>query len=815
MRALVRRVVRPRATGSIPSVISVSTSPDGAAPDVQPELIYVLEERAPSDLVVLDLIASAHSLPNPFLPLVGRGVSSPRRFFHLNSRRGLFARLAPGVAARDQARILDLLEQAALTPAEPADRPVLLVPVAVFWGRVPRGEGSWLRLLLSEHWAMTSRLKRLVNVFLSRRQIVVDFGEPVALNDLLAQHGQAASVLRRASRLLRIRIRNQRAAALGPDLSHQRTLIERVVQARPVRVMIESGSDAAERAARDRLAHRYAREIASNLSFPTVRVLEQLLRWFWNRIYRGIDMTGLEPVRALALTHTLVYVPSHRSHLDYLLLSYLLYQYGLTLPHIAAGNNLNLPVVGGILRRAGAFFMRRSFRGDALYSTVFSEYLYQVYRRGHSVEFFPEGGRTRTGRLLPARMGLIKMTLEHHERGLPRPIAFVPVYFGYEKLVEAASYLSELRGSAKRSESLGDVFAAIRLIRQDFGHVDVRFGEPLVLGNWLRSGAVTAEAAASNSTAALLGAELMRRINAAAVVNPVNLVALVTLCTPRLAIEAQVLEEQIAVYQRLLAQTGAERPGIRVTEATPVAVVDTVVKLGLIAREDTPFGPVLHHDPVTAVLMTWYRNNVAHVLGVPSLLACLLRNRRRPLPASALTRFASVVLPFVGEALTSTTDETEISRWLLRLEGEGLIVHDSDGYAPPPTDSANHSRMRLLGGIVMPVLERLYIVVRLVSDDLAARRSRAILQQYSTAVAGKISRLQGLNAPEFFDPGLFNQFVDALLARGLIHADADGALIPAPVLGDILRVANSVIDADFRAAVQIAPTGSRTAPAVS
>jgi glycerol-3-phosphate O-acyltransferase len=299
------------------------------------------------------------------------------------------------------------------------------------------------------------------------------------------------------------------------------------------------------------------------------------------------------------------------------------------------------------------------------------------------------------------------------------------------------------------------------------------------------------------------------------VVNPVNLVALVTLCTPRLAIEAQVLEEQIAVYQRLLAQTGAERPGIRVTEATPVAVVDTVVKLGLIAREDTPFGPVLHHDPVTAVLMTWYRNNVAHVLGVPSLLACLLRNRRRPLPASALTRFASVVLPFVGEALTSTTDETEISRWLLRLEGEGLIVHDSDGYAPPPTDSANHSRMRLLGGIVMPVLERLYIVVRLVSDDLAARRSRAILQQYSTAVAGKISRLQGLNAPEFFDPGLFNQFVDALLARGLIHADADGALIPAPVLGDILRVANSVIDADFRAAVQIAPTGSRTAPAVS
>ncbi|MFM8355067.1 MAG: glycerol-3-phosphate 1-O-acyltransferase PlsB [Gammaproteobacteria bacterium] len=818
MRAVVRRVVRPRATGAMPVHAAgpgPEASPEERTLNLQPELVYVLEERAPSDLVVLDLIASAHSLPGPFEPLTHRGVTSPRRFFHLNSRRGLFARLAPGVAAREQARIIALLEQTTLTDADTGDRPVLLVPIAVFWGRVPRGEGSWLRLLLSEHWAITSRLKRLVNVFLSRRQIVVDFGEPVALDNLLAQHEQATSVLRRASRLLRIRIRNQRAAALGPDLSHQRTLIERVVQARPVRAMIESGSDAADCAARDRLAHRYAREIASNLSFPAVRILEQLLRWFWNRIYRGIDVTGLEPVRALALTHTLVYVPSHRSHLDYLLLSYLLYQHGLTLPHIAAGNNLNLPVVGGVLRRAGAFFMRRSFRGDALYATVFSEYLYQVYRRGHSVEFFPEGGRTRTGRLLPARLGLIKMTLEHHARGLPRPIAFVPVYFGYEKLVEAASYLSELRGSAKRSESLGDVFAAVRLIRQNFGHVDVRFGEPLVLGHWLGGRVASTEPDASTSTAALLGAELMRRINAAAVVNPVNLVALVTLCTPRLAIEAQVLEDQIAVYQRLLAPEPRARSGIRVSVATPTTVVETVIKLGLIAREDTPFGPVLHHDPVTAVLMTWYRNNVAHVLAVPSLLACLLRNRRRPLPRDVLVRFANAVLPFVAEALTSTAAEADIPLWLPRLAREGLIAESPEGYAAPPQDTAGHSRMRLLAGIVMPVLERLYIVVRLVSSNQAARQSRAVLQTYSAAVAGKVSRLQGLNAPEFFDPGLFNQFVDALLLRGLIHTDADDTLVPAPVLGEILRVANNVIDPEFRAAVQIAPRDTSSQVEVS
>ena len=120
--------------------------------------------------------------------------------------------------------------------------------------------------------------------------------------------------------------------------------------------------------------------------------------------------------------------------------------------------------------------MRRSFGDDRLYSAVFSEYLYQLFRRGSPSEYFIEGGRSRTGRLLPPRTGLLNMTITTHVRGVPRPIVFVPVNIGYEKLIEASSYLDELRGGAKERESILDVLRSLRLIRQVFGRVHVSFG---------------------------------------------------------------------------------------------------------------------------------------------------------------------------------------------------------------------------------------------------------------------------------------------------------------------------------------------------
>ena len=189
-------------------------------------------------------------------------------------------------------------------------------------------------------------------------------------------------------------------ATVGPDLSHRRSLAKQVLLAPNVKraIAAEAGDDPNKLAQAERKVQKYMQEIAADVSHPAIRGMVRLLRRLWNQIYDGIELGHTQRLRDVAKEKVVVYVPCHRSHFDYLLLSYICYEQGLQLPHIAAGINLNMPVVGPILRRGGAFFLRRSFKGNRLYAAVFDAYLGQILHRGYSIEYFVEGGRSRTGR---------------------------------------------------------------------------------------------------------------------------------------------------------------------------------------------------------------------------------------------------------------------------------------------------------------------------------------------------------------------------------------------------------------------------------
>ncbi|ORZ39149.1 acyltransferase-domain-containing protein [Catenaria anguillulae PL171] len=292
----------------------------------------------------------------------------------------------------------------------------------------------------------------------------------------------------------------------------------------------------------------YANALVADLSSKnTLRFIAFVVNNLLVRMYhQGIYIKGAEWIRlrnaAKAAEEkgiSLLFLPCHKSHVDYLVISYIFYRLGIALPHIAAGQNLNIPVIGSLLKKGGAFFIRRSFGNDPMYSAVFKAYLETLLMRGHNVEAFIEGARSRTGKLLPPKFGVLKVVLEAVRAGRVKDVMIVPMSIGYDKVIETASYVSELLGRPKEPESLGQLVSSTSILQLKFGRIDVRFAEPFSLRTWLDA-ETTARTAGTGPLAGpaavtmplllrALGYRVLSEINSVAVVMPSALVGTVIL----------------------------------------------------------------------------------------------------------------------------------------------------------------------------------------------------------------------------------------------------------------------------------------------
>ena len=188
-----------------------------------------------------------------------------------------------------------------------------------------------------------------------------------------------------------------------------------------------------------RKVNRYFDEIASRFDIDVVFLMDSFLRLVWSWIYRKLvyEKSDIQMLNKAAQKGSLVLVPSHRSHVDYLVFSQVLFWEGMLPPHIAAGINLSFFPLGNMLRRAGAFFIRRSFAGNVLYSTVFKAYVKRLLKEGFTQEFFIEGGRSRTGKTLPPKMGMLGMIVDAYMDSREKDLLFVPASISYDKIVES------------------------------------------------------------------------------------------------------------------------------------------------------------------------------------------------------------------------------------------------------------------------------------------------------------------------------------------------------------------------------------------
>jgi len=344
--------------------------------DIDPELpvVYVLDARAWSSLLVLETECQRLKLPSPLNRINAPLLSSWHSVYTIAPRQPFKAWLKKLPKRSRMLRgIIEVLR-------ENPEQKIQFIPVSIIWGRSVAKKKHWLSVLFSDSWNLAGRTRKLLTILFNGRSTQVHFSEVMrfAYDDIQKKSDDElidSIQLHFSNRHIELR-----KSTLGPDVSHRRTLVRKLILKPDVQKCIAKRSQEDNRSEYKTTlqARRYLNEIVADCTNITIQIMQRGLTSFWNKFYSGIEITNHEYLKKLALTHELVYVPCHRSHIDYLLLSYIIYFEGLAIPYIAAGKNLNMPIIGSMLRGGGAFFIRRSFKGNELYSTVMFEYLAEI-----------------------------------------------------------------------------------------------------------------------------------------------------------------------------------------------------------------------------------------------------------------------------------------------------------------------------------------------------------------------------------------------------------------------------------------------------
>ncbi len=467
-------------------------------------VVYVMRSISVLDFLCLDYLLKRFRLPlvrfvndlglwilEPF----GRGERRLRlrrqipqeealaKVLHEKESAPLFLRRPPSLGERPKGHGLDVdLIRTLVEQQRKLERPILLVPQTFVWTKRPPNKKPTLVDLLFGPSEWPGRLRVLFRFLVNFRNAQIASGEPFDVAAFLAENqdltdAQAADRIRYA--MLR-RMERELMVVVGPAKKPASRIRAELLRSPRVRKHLEAAAREQNKpvAAIEKQADKDLKKLCSTMDPYALGLFSRFLNWLWSRLYDGvvIDMEGLERLREAARRGPIILLPSHKSHVDYLVLSSMLGVHGVSPPLIAAGDNLSFFPIGGLLRRCGAFFIRRSCQGKTLSPALVDAYQRRVLVEGFNVEFFLEGGRSRTGKLLPPKLGLLSMVID---AGLKLPsvqLGFVPISVGYERIIEEGSYTRELVGGEKKPESVGGLLRTSKILRSRWGRLYIQFG---------------------------------------------------------------------------------------------------------------------------------------------------------------------------------------------------------------------------------------------------------------------------------------------------------------------------------------------------
>ncbi|MGD9225389.1 MAG: 1-acyl-sn-glycerol-3-phosphate acyltransferase [Desulfobacterales bacterium] len=477
----------------------------------------------------VDFFIRKRALPDPYKSgYIGQTLLENKAgFLPLVSRKGFYRRFVK--AQTDPIQYLIELQKS-------TDRPIYVVPQLMFFSKNPHRATPTVIDILFGPKDKPGRIRRLFALFKNPGNVFFELSEPVNLKTYLQDKSIQDQPLVYQSLMLRrnllVQLNRHRQSITGPVRKTRQELKESILTGSRFQQFMDTYSKNRELPIHEvrKKADAYIEEIAAGYNPAYIRIYSAIVGWIIRTIFDGVTINNnaLNKIKRLSLKGPLILIPCHKSHIDYLILSYLLYHNNMPVPLVAAGKNLSFWPMGPLFRSGGAFFIRRSFRGAVLYSKVFAEYIHKLLEEGFNIEQFIEGGRSRTGKLLMPKLGLLSILLNAYKKGACEDMIIVPIYIGYDRVLEEKSYLHELEGGQKEPENLRGVIKARKFLKRRYGKIYIEFNEPILMSELLEKfGTPLAEMKPKqqNELCRNLGYRVINSINRAAVVTAYGLVA--------------------------------------------------------------------------------------------------------------------------------------------------------------------------------------------------------------------------------------------------------------------------------------------------
>jgi len=686
------------------------------------------------------------------------------------------------------------------------DIPVFLVPQLVAYGRRREKKNKSLIELLFGQTENPGMLRRIITFFRYYKKAFVVSSEPVNLLEFLEDNREESRET--ISYLLRLklidRINEEKRSIVGPVLKSREEIVGMVLRdpdlVRFVEEMVSTGKEGYS--AIINKARKYLFEIAAGYNDTYVGIMDRILSWLWKNIYDGviIDKEGLAKMRDISKKMPFVVIPCHRSHIDYFLIHYVFYYNNIQLPFIAAGINLSFWPLGHFFRNFGAFFIRRTIGDNALYGEALSKYIKTLLEEGYPIEFFIEGGRSRTGKMVMPKYGLLSMVMQAYREASFDDLAIVPIFIGYDRVIEEKSYLKELEGGTKEKEKILSLIKSKKVLRKRYGSVYMNIGEPMLLKSYLASHKISIEELTLSERRALyrrMGHEIVNEINKVSVVSPFSLVAAGLLCYYRRGISHDDLMDILNEFYDYLIDRQVKFSSTFVNKEKALSdALGMLESSGFISKtgpeeddEEDEFEEIIYSvDKGKRLNLEYHKNSILHSFVSFSFVSIsILSGDGNRVTLSEITtdyRFFKDLFKYEFIYDNNVDDQDEVHKVISYARDRGIIlVHEDGDSISIEVTGKGGARLHWFAGLIQSYLESYWVVARgCVYLKNKARQEKDLVKKIQKLGAkiykkGEISKTEALSQSNYKNALKFLMDSGAISASGNNKNDKGAKLL--------------------------------------